>query len=95
LNFGERRAGFSLAKSGFCVKKQTDRASKLCQKRVCALVVTTSEKCNYFMFSGALRTKVPFTKSVVITLQVQFACQFGLIDATLHLHSSLGSPLYN
>jgi len=32
-------------------------------------------------------------KSEVFGLQVQFACQFGLIDVTLHMRSPLGSPL--
>ena len=68
-------------------------------KNESALVVTTSEIGNQFMLaifskSVALRTKVPFNKSEVIALQVQFAWQFGLIDGTLHLHSPLGSPCY-
>ena len=40
-----------------------------------------------FFKSVALRTKVPFHKSEVITLQVQFAGQFGAIDVTLCLRS--------
>jgi len=61
---------------------------------VSAIVVTESEISNQFMLavfskSVALRLKVPFNKSEVIALQVQFACQFDLIDVTLHLRSPL------
>jgi len=34
-----------------------------------------------------LRTKAPFKTSEVTALQVQFACNFGLIDVTLRLRS--------
>ena len=69
-------------------------------KNESALVVTKIENVNQFMLavfskSVALRTKVPFNKSEVIALQVEFACHFGLSDVTMHLRSSLGSPLYN
>jgi len=33
--------------------------------------------------------KVLFNMSEVIALQSQFACQFDLVDVTLHLHSPL------
>jgi len=36
---------------------------------------------------------LPFFKSEVIALEVQFGCEFGLIDVTLHLRSPLGSSL--
>jgi len=69
-------------------------------KNESARVVTKSKKVNQFMLavfskSDALRTKVPFNKNEVIALQVQFACQFGLIDVTMYLRSPLGSPLYS
>jgi len=35
------------------------------------------------------QTKVSFNKSEVIALQVQFTCQFGSVDITLHLHFPL------
>jgi len=46
-----------------------------------------------FSRSVVIRMKVPFNKSNVITLDVKFACQFGLIDVTLHLRPPFGSPL--
>jgi len=43
----------------------------------------------HFSKSVVLRTKVFFNKSEVIVLEVQFACQFSLIDVTLHWRSDL------
>ena len=37
--------------------------------------------------------KMPFNKSEVIALQVQYAYQFRLNDVILHLRSPHGSPL--
>jgi len=59
-----------------------------------ALVATESEKSKQFAIavfskSVVLRTKVPFNESEVIALEVQFACEFGLIDLTLPLRSHL------
>jgi len=61
-------------------------------------VVSESEKDNSFMLavfskSVVLRTKVPFNTNEVIALYVQFVCQFGLINVSLHLHSPFGYPL--
>jgi len=77
-----------------------DRASRLypLYKNASALVVSDSEKGNQLMLevfskSVILRTKVPFNKSEVIALYIQLACQFDLIEVTLHLRSPLGSPL--
>jgi len=37
-----------------------------------------------FSKSVVFQTKVSFNKSEVIALQVQFTCQFGSVDITLH-----------
>jgi len=63
-------------------------------KKASAIVDTESEISNQFMLavfseSVVLRMKVPFNKSEVIALYVQFACQFSLIDVTLHLRLPL------
>jgi len=64
------------------------------RKIASVIAVTKSEINNQFILtvfstSFILRPKVSFNKREVIALQVNFACQFGLIDVTLHLRSPL------
>jgi len=91
LKFGSFRVLRHTADSWLCVQTLPS------YKNAYALV-TESEKGTQFMLavfskSIVLRTKVPFNKSEVIAVQVQFDCQFGLIDATLQLRSPLRSSL--
>ena len=60
-------------------------------KNASALMVTKSEKGNQFILVVFSKAVVFRKKKPLIALQVQFACQFGLIDIILHLH--LRSPL--
>jgi len=99
----------SLVKSAFfvcCViKRIVDRAARRyhLSKNASAIVITESEISNQCMLrvfskSVLLRTNVSLNKGEVIALQVQFACQFGLIDEALHLRppaAPLQSFLYN
>jgi len=91
VKFGSFRVLRHTADSWLCVQTLPS------YKNAYALV-TESEKGTQFMLavfskSIVLRTKVPFNKSEVIAVQVQFDCQFGLIDATLQLRSPLRSSL--
>jgi len=80
----------SLVKSAFLVccviNRIVDRAARhyLLSKNASAIVITESEisnQCMLTVFSKSvlLRTNVSLNKGEVIALQVQFACQFGLI----------------